>query len=884
MVHRRPPLIARAAALAVLDGAAARVARDGPGFALVSGPSGVGRTALVDELASRHEGPVLRAAGASWETGRAFGVTGQLAPGGDLVAGLGPGTTLAIVDDAHWADTESLQALVSTVRHDHEARLLVVATCVSGDPHVPAGALDLLHRAATTTVALEPLTAPEVGELAAARGVPLHPSMAERLCRHTGGLPRHVVHLLAEVPRSVWTRFDPGLPAPAAVAARVRESLAACSPDARRLAEAIAVLGPGTAVRDAASMAGVDGDVLPLLDEVCGAGLVELAPHGLTQAGPPDPMVRAAVLATMGPAASADAYRRAADLIDDPVRRMQLLVGASPVPDAAVADRLDELATQRAAEGAWGVAASLLSDASRLTDDRLLRERRLTRAVDALIGAGDAFAAAALIPEVESLRETPLRNAVLGYLAIVRGRATEAQARLGRAWDLVNSEREPDVAAMICQRYVLHSLCRCRAGDLVDWADRAVSLVPRDTPAAVEAAAIRGLGIAGLGRGDEALACYAELAERVQHGAQAQRILMGRGWLNLMVDALDDARADLESAVPTTFLGGSTRISLWARGWLARAQFAAGEWDEALRTVAEAEPLLDRSGIVLAGPLLAWTAVSVHALRGDWDRAEEAVRRADAGPQDYDIMRVPSCLARAQLAEARADSAGVLRALRPLTGPSAGSSIDEPGQWPWADLYAHALVLQGRDAEAESFLDRHERLAAARGPASARARLGAARGRLLAMQGEPAASATAFEAALGLLEKLPLRYDRARVSFAYGQALRRAGKRRDADIVISGARETFASLGASTYVARCDRELKAGGVHATRSGRAVGELTPQEEAVAQLVARGLSNREVAAELFVTMKTVQYHLTRIYAKLGVRSRAELAALRGHEQAP
>src|SRR5690606_21404888 len=117
-----------------------------------------------------------------------------------------------------------------------------------------------------------------------------------------------------------------------------------------------------------------------------------------------------------------------------------------------------------------------------------------------------------------------------------------------------------------------------------------------------------------------------------------------------------------------------------------------------------------------------------------------------------------------------------------------------------------------------------------------------------------------------LLADLPLRYDQARVNFAYGQTLRRAGKRRDADVALSTARELFAGLGAATYVSRCDRELKAGG---QPGARADTELTPQEQAVSQLVARGLSNREVAAELYVSTKTVQYHLTRIYAKLGIR---------------
>ena len=117
-----------------------------------------------------------------------------------------------------------------------------------------------------------------------------------------------------------------------------------------------------------------------------------------------------------------------------------------------------------------------------------------------------------------------------------------------------------------------------------------------------------------------------------------------------------------------------------------------------------------------------------------------------------------------------------------------------------------------------------------------------------------------------------------RARFANGGRHGRAGKRRDADAIISTARDIYLSLGAHTYVQRCERELKAGGLHMMRGTRGHAELTPQEEAVTALVAQGLSNREVAAELYVSPKTVQYHLTRIYAKLGLRSRTELAAAR------
>jgi len=880
-------------ALAALQRARDRVAEHGPGFALVTGERGIGKTALVEAFAARHAGPVHRAAGAEWEVELAFGVAGQLlrrTP--SAVSELGveevaariaaasqaeaDAVTLMVVDDAQWADEESLRALVSAVRHHPAARLLVVAVARSMGR-------DVLRHAATTVAALRPLGVRDVAALAEAHGTPLSRAMAEQLTRHTSGIPLHVVDLLAEVPAETWRRFDPRLPAPAAVAERVRAARAGCSDDARRLVDAAAVLGPGTAVRDVAMLAGFTSSTATLLDvadEACASGLVRTGPRGLTELSPADPMVREAVLDELGHASAAELRRRAADLVDDPVRRARLLVAATPVPDAELADRLDALAGEHAEEGAWSVAASLLSDAGRLTEDRPLRERRMTRAVDALIGAGDALGAGALVPEIEGLRETPLRNAVLGYLAVLRGRPAEAEARLARAWRLVNADREPEVAAVICQRYVLHCLCRCRPDELVEWADRALHLAGEHDPASVEAAAIRGLGVAGTGRVEEAAREYAELAERVPSGAQWQRIVMGRGWLDLGRDALEDARADLELGVPTTVLGGSTRVSLWARGWLARAQFLAGDWDEALRTVHAAQDVLDRSGIAVTGPLLHWSAVAVHALRGEWDAAREALLRVDAGPRDYEIMQVPSCLAHALVAEVQADAAGVLRALRPLTRPWARSSIvAEPGRWPWADTYAHALVASGKLDEADGFLRPHETLADERGSASARARLRAARGRLEAARGDLEAARMAFGEALELLEGLPLRYDRARIEFVHGQVLRRAGKRKEADEVFRSARETFAALGAATYVERCDRETKAGGVRAPRADRDPGELTPQEQAVSRLVAQGMTNREVAAELYLSTKTVQFHLTRVYGKLGVRSRAELAAWLG-----
>jgi len=882
-------LIARETELAALERHLLRVGEHGPAQVLVTGRPGSGRSSLVARLAADH-GSALSARGAEWEAGRPYAVLGQLLGShdvpadpfaaaallADLVGGTEDRPGLVVVDDAEWSDVASLQAMSSAVHHHRDLPFLVVL--VSTATRTVAATAPLLD-AVRDRVVVDPLDARDVQELAAAHGVLIHASLAERLRAHTGGLPAAVVALVEELPRSTWAAFAPELPAPAGVAARVVEQLAGLSEPARRFAEAVCVLGEEASIPAAAALAGLE-DPLPALDEAVASSLVRVTEQRRARVvEPADPMVAAAVRAGLGPKRLADAHLRAATLVADPAARLGHQAAASSLPDPSLADALAELAGERASEGAWAAAADLLARASRLTQDLNLRELRLARAVDALVGAGDTLAAATLLPEVESLRETPLRNAVLGYLAVVRGRPAEAETRLGRAWDLVNPEREPEVAAMICQRWVLHSLARCRGGDLVAWADRALSLVPPESPAAVEAAAIRGLGLATTGRPREALADYARLAEEVGHGAQAQRVTMGRGWLHLVVDEVDEARAALESALPTGFLGGSTRISLWAHAWLARAQFVAGDWDDALRTAREGLDLVDRSGMTLVGPLLGWTRAQVLALRGDWEGAEAALHWADAGPRDYEIMRVPACLARAHVAEARADYDGVVRALEPLRQPWAGGGIDEPGAWPWPDVYANALVVEGRYDDADAFLRPHEKLAAERGHRSARARLGYARGRLLGAGGDLVAARDCFDTSLELLTDTPLRYDRARVNFAYGQTLRRAGKRREADALIATARDIYLALGATTYVARCDRELKAGGVHVARStDRAVDALTPQEEAVTELVARGLSNREVAAELFVSTKTVQYHLTRVYAKLGIRSRTELAALR------
>jgi len=219
----------------------------------------------------------------------------------------------------------------------------------------------------------------------------------------------------------------------------------------------------------------------------------------------------------------------------------------------------------------------------------------------------------------------------------------------------------------------------------------------------------------------------------------------------------------------------------------------------------------------------------------------------------------------------------VLRALEPLTTLRDRDAIDEPGFWPWRDLYGDALVSAGQLDEADSFLTPHEALASHRRRRSEIARLARVRGHIQSARGDAEGAEATFRHGLDQLGRLPLPFQRALIELAYGQTLRRHGKRRAAAAQLQAAADRFSMLQARPYQERCERELVACGLApAERRNFDPTRLTAQEQAVARLVGEGLSNRQVAAELFVSIKTVQFHLTHIYSKLGISSRAELAA--------
>ncbi|BCW72000.1 LuxR family transcriptional regulator [Arthrobacter sp. NicSoilB8] len=915
-----------------------RSARSGvPALAIVCGRPGMGKTSLVElflrqDEVSREATIVLRAAGAAWEKPFDFGLVQQLlsqrpvAPGsaaatasdGARTAGTegdngaarlrqvgdnllsavhelaGPDHTLVLwLDDLELGDIASLRTILYALRRIGPLRLLTIL-CVDQDAAAAHdvepddGFAGLLRLPGATTIRLGPLTADDILSMwRDSPGPGLTAPAARALVEHTGGSPALVRPLLEQFSTAVWSGSPEHLPAPADYVVSVASALKRMSPEGAALTEAAAVLGVRSQLALAVELAGVT-DPVAGVDSANAAGLLRLTmANAETRLEFPLPVVRAAVYQHLGPGRRVALHTAAAAIMTDPLQRLSHRAAAALLPDATLAAELESSAEYFASNGAWHRAAEAYAQASRLNPELPERELLLVKAVDAMVGAGELPRAEAALEALDSFAPSPRSDAVRGYLAILRGRPAQADALLHKAWTAVDPSTDAATAGGICQRQVLHALARFHGRDLVTWAGRARRLASAGSPPAVEAQAIEGLGLGAIGRYDEAEMSYRAADQWPERAAQHQRIDMGRGWLHLAMDRVEEARAELAGAVPTEFAQGSQRISLWAQGWLARADFTLGAWDEALRTVENAVAMQEESGIDLLRPLLHWSGAQIHALRGNWDAAAHHLDRGAAATDSYPTMLLPYCLAQAQVAETKADYDGVIRALLPVVRMQRGGGIDEPGFWPWQDHYANALVMVGRVAEADAFLVPHEELAARRGHRSTLARLSYVRGRIQAAAGDLDAARATFQGGLAQLDTLPMPFARARVKFAYGQSFRRAGKRKEAAATLAEARELFAVLGAEAYVDRCSRELRASGVSTTGSasqassggptaGGGPDDLTEQEKSVAALVASGLSNREAAAELYISVKTVQYHLTRIYAKLRVTSRSGLAA--------
>jgi DNA-binding CsgD family transcriptional regulator len=875
-----------------------------PRLVLIEGPPGIGKTSLVNSLLfERPEVQLIRASGEESEALLAYGVIDQLlrfaaasgahreAPtlpsvdhlkvGAELLELIGnlqeeeERPVVIVVDDLHWADQPSQKALLFALRRQLADRVLVLFVARREELHrLPEGLIHFINSGGGITLQLDGLEASDLQELAELKGVrPFSIRAAQHLQHHTLGNPLHARALLDEVQADAWSNPELSLPAPRSFGRLVLGRLGRLPDEAQRLVMAASVLGRRSLLDTAANLARVS-DSLQALEEAQRADLLQEAvtPSGMVEF--PHPLIRAAVYHDLGAADRAALHLRAASLVEDQASALQHRVAAAVRADSRLAAELADFARGETGRGAWASAAARLLSASRLSP-RAERERLLLEAVNWMLFSGNLTEAGEYSEEIARFVPSARRDSVLGQLALQRGLPREAGPLLQSAWQLCDASAEPEFAASVALQNAVHMLAQIRGAEGAEWARRALELsATPGNPIAYRGLGLLSLTLAYAGQPAQARAALDSIRLPGEVGANDWALLI-RGLLAMVEDDLPGALSDLGLAARTALQRGLLQGAASAFGWLATAEYYSGAWDDALRH-AERAVLVNTESERQYRAFVASAVVAVPAARGDWSLADEHALMVARQFPGYESSIATAAMAGAELATARLDHQGVLDALQPVLGFPHREGIDEPGFWPWQDLYADALVSLDRVSEADAFLRPHESRAAERGRRSMMARLARVRGRIEAAKGLPEEAEAAFLSGLQHIQGLQMPFEQARIQLAYGSFLRRLGSRRAAAVQLRLAQASLIELGAEPYLARCDGELAACGL-TPRKRRDRGRigLTPREVNVARLVGSGLTNREVAGELFLSTKTIEFHLSQIFDKLGITSRRQIA---------
>ncbi|GAB2607886.1 LuxR family transcriptional regulator [Paractinoplanes abujensis] len=890
--------VGRAGESEQLRACADEVRAGGSRLAVIEGEAGIGKSALLSSFAeSLSDFTVLRATADSSETDFPYGVIGQLASrvapegslaapaadasphviGGQLLLLLGelqkPGRPVAvIVDDLHWADRQSTRALGFVLRRLWSDRVLtLLATRPAAEP------LDQLLRSAdqATKVLLGGLDGDAVARLA---GVmlegPLTPGLIDRLHDYTGGHPLHLRTVLAEVPADVLR--DEGLrrwPVPRSLLVAIKAQLDRLPAESRDLLDALAVLDARVPLAAAGRLAGL-ADPARALGPALAAGLAVWWPNEpQSPVGLVHSLQRDALYDALGPGRRRVLHAGAAHLVGTAASWAHRVAAASTT-DEGLAAELEQSGLAEAAAGRNAVAATRLRWASALSAGRDDRERRLLTACAQSLLTLRADTALPLRPQVEDCAPGPLRSCVLGIMDMMTGRIPTAEAHLRQA------REEPGagwVAALAALFLAQITIAGGRGAETVEIARQTLTIGDLDPATTDLARALVATGRMWHAGPRAALDDLTHLPESsVDVRDDNLDTLATRGVMRLFLGHLPGARTDLRTVALRDQQGASSRLGPATLALQSVVHYLAGEWDESASAADRARAVAvsqDQLAFDAAGR---FASVCVDAGRGDWDRAERRLGELATIVQSFgsppDI--VYSSLAAATVAQARADDAGLLQALQPLL---TGTSLRYQPFRLWQQaLLAEALTGAGRLDDAEAVLhdlrDEHD----GGYLRDVVARLG---GRIAEARNRPGDAEETYRRALVAEvddDTAPLY--RARLEHSYGKLLLATGSasRRDAATWLTRAHRRFGTLRAEPFRQRCEQDLTAAGLTTADShpGRPL-TLTERELSVAHVIAQGRTNQEAAAELYVSQKTVEYHLSRIYAKLGISSRRLLA---------
>ncbi len=775
------------------------------------------------------------------------------------------GPTVVAIDDAQWLDAPSRDALRFVFRRlAGGERVGLFATVRGDDAGVPLDIDAAFPPDRITCLVLRPFALDELERVVRSHADIVLPQPSWHVIhRVSGGNPFFALQIAEAVARKGGLAPGEEPPLPESLTAVVRDRLASLSARARRTLLYAAALGKPTAALLDAAAADEAG-----LQEALAARVLEREGDRLRFA---HPLLAAAVYGEASAAERRDAQRMLADLVDDPEERAVHLGRGSDVPDETVAATLEAAADRAAQRGVPETAAELAEHAQRLTLAAQVEDaaRRATQAARYCGRAGDTGRS------VEILRR------LVATLPAGRARAG-ALALLGFiAWDAATLLRAVDEAAGDAELLaVVHtdmSRTELHRGDReasVAHARAAVSAAKASGDTAALAKALTACALPEAhGRAERALTLLDEAIDLERTLREPLSLINSpttwRGAVLLDVDRFDEAREALEEAYQRGLaLGHASRAVPLT--YLVELECREGNYDRALAHSLEAEALWE-GGRGIALTLVGRVLVEVHL--GNVDVA-----------RDFGLRSVELARARAVDTLARTEAAlGFLE----LSLGNFGAALDRlhalvtlPDGEPFRDAVAfrasadavEALLGLGRTVEAKELAQRLERRARGLDLPSRLAATFRCRALVLAelgdMPGARAAIGYANTVHAGHHEPL----EHARTLLAAGAIERRAKRKAEAREALEQARTIFEQLGARLWCERARLELERTGVHRT-AGR---ELSAAERRVADLAASGATNKEIAAALFMSVKTVEAHLSRIYRKLDVRSRTELAS--------
>jgi DNA-binding CsgD family transcriptional regulator len=565
-------------------------------------------------------------------------------------------------------------------------------------------------------------------------------------------------------------------------------------------------------------------------------------------------------------------HRQLADLVTDPLARARHLALSAALPDAELAAALDHAAALALDQGAPTVAAELAEHALRLTppENRADLDRRATTAARAQLAAGEVERGLVLARDLAG-RAAPgvERSEALVLLADLEGEHPS------RAIALLNEAlREPGVApaleASIHQQLSL--LVRFTSG--LAAAERharaAVELAERLDDAVQRAAALGGLALIRFNAGKADAVPLAEQAYEAARGDAGIEAGFSLAHVLVWSNDLVRARALLES-IQRDWGDRDERLAAQAHWYLALVELRSGHYVSAEDHAEQARGLsaqYARDEAESPTSLLPLALVVAH--RGDLDRARELAEFA-CRLADLHRSRISAPTAALAVVELwRGDPEAAVARFETAEQIRDAPDSTEPGMAWWRAEQVEALLEVGRVDEAAARLDAWGADAHRLERTWMLAHVTRCRGLVAAARGDVDVALAELADAVERHEAVGDPFGRGRALLALGTARRRARQKRPAREAIEAARAQFEQLGATRWTERATAELGRIGGRTRSEG-----LTPAERRVADLVAQGRTNAEVASALFLTERTVASHLTHVYAKLGVRSRTELA---------